>query len=201
MREDEEPNRRIQILKTTRSTHKKPSTVMSSTSTARDKAGCYQDTRRRIGALLNEKTDWVAAMATVACELHHSFAHYDWTGFYRPVGERTLLVGPYQGPHGCLRVDFGQGVCGAAARTRETQVVPDVGEASDYIACQSSTRSELVVPILTPEKELLAVLDVDSDTLGAFGTTDQEHLEALSERLGERFGKKGWGAIGRSIHR
>lgn len=164
---------------------------MSSTPTATDKAGRYQDTRRRIGALLDEQTDWVAVMATVACELHHSFDHYDWTGFYRPVGERTLLVGPYQGPHGCLRVDFDQGVCGAAARTRETQVVPDVGEAADYIACQSSTRSELVVPVLTPEKELLAVLDVDSDDLGAFDSTDQEHLEALCRGLGERFGKNG----------
>lgn len=162
-------------------------------STATDKATRYEDTRRRIGALLDEQTDWVAAMATVACELHHSFDHYDWTGFYRPVGDRTLLVGPYQGPHGCLQIDFDRGVCGAAARARETQVVPDVEKASDYIACQSSTRSEIVVPVLTPEKELLAVLDVDSDALGAFDSTDQKHLEALCKWLGERFRTNGAG--------
>ncbi|MFB6286814.1 MAG: GAF domain-containing protein [Candidatus Bipolaricaulia bacterium] len=163
-------------------------------SPATDKAARYEDTRRRIDALLDEQTDWIAAMATVACELHHSFDHYDWTGFYRPVGDRTLLVGPYQGPHGCLQIDFDRGVCGAAARARETQVVPDVEKASDYIACQSSTRSEIVVPVLTPEKELLAVLDVDSDSLRVFDSTDQEHLEALCRGLGERFGKNGAGS-------
>ncbi|MFB6277915.1 MAG: GAF domain-containing protein [Salinibacter sp.] len=158
--------------------------VVSST----DKADAYTDVRRRIDALLDTQTDWIAAMATVACELHHSFAYYDWTGFYRNVGDRQLLVGPYQGPHGCLQIDFDRGICGAAARSRETQLWPDVSEAPDHIACQSSTQSEVVVPVLTPDDELLAVLDVDSDALGAFDTTDREHLEALCENLGARFG-------------
>jgi len=152
-----------------------------------EKADTYVDTRRRIEALLDGQTDWVAAMATVACELHHSFARYDWTGFYRVVAEHRLLVGPYQGPHGCLHIDFDRGVCGAAARTRETQLVPDVEAFPDHIACQSSTRSEIVVPVLTPDDRLLAVLDVDSDTLGAFDETDQEHLESLCRMLGEQF--------------
>jgi len=176
MREDEDPKRRIQILKTTKFTHKKPSTVMSSTPTAGNKAARYEATRRRIDALLEEKRDWIAAMATVACELHHSFDHYDWTGFYRSFGDRTLLVGPYQGPHGCIQIDFDRGICGAAARNRETKVVSDVEEETDYIACQSSTRSEIVVPVLPPEKELLAVLDVDSDALQGYcicATVDQ----------------------------
>jgi len=159
----------------------------SSTATASDKAERYADTRRRIDALLDGPTDWVSAMATVACELHHSFDHYDWTGFYRAVSNDELLVGPYQGPHGCLHIDFDRGVCGAAARTRETQLWPDVSEAPDHIACQSSTRSEVVVPVLTPGDDLLAVLDVDSDTLGAFDTTDREHLEALCRDLGAQF--------------
>jgi len=151
------------------------------------KVETYVDTRRRIEALLDGQTDWVAAMATVACELHHSFARYDWTGFYRVVAEDRLLVGPYQGPHGCLHIDFDRGVCGAAARTRETHLVPDVEAFPDHIACQSSTQSEIVVPVLTPDDRLLAVLDVDSDTLGAFDETDQEHLEDLCRMLGEQF--------------
>jgi GAF domain-containing protein len=157
--------------------------VVSST----DKADAYTDVRRRIDALLDAPTDWIAAMATVACELHHSFAYYDWTGFYRNVGDRQLLVGPYQGPHGCLQIDFDRGICGAAARSRKTQLWPDVSEAPDHIACQSSTQSEVVVPVLTPDDELLAVLDVDSDALGAFDTTDRKHLEALCQDLGTKF--------------
>ena len=153
-----------------------------------DKAELYADTRRRIDALLDSPTDWISAMATVVCELHHSFDNFDWTGFYRNVGNRQLLVGPYQGPHGCLHIDYDRGVCGAAARTRTTQLWPDVSEAPDHIACQSSTQSEIVVPVITPDEELLAVLDVDSDTLGAFDETDREHLEALCTMLGERFG-------------
>ena len=162
-------------------------TANSATDTASEKAELYTDTRRRIDALLDGKTDWIAAMATVACELHHSFDHYDWTGFYRAVGDRQLLVGPYQGPHGCLHISFDRGVCGAAARTRETQRVPDVTKFPDHIACQSSTQSEIVVPVLTLDEELLAVLDVDSDALGAFDTTDQQHLEALCRDLGKQF--------------
>jgi len=156
--------------------------------TAVNKADAYTEARRRIDALLDGETDWIAGMTTVACELHHSFDYYDWTGFYRAVGNDHLVVGPYQGPHGCLHIDFDRGVCGAAARTRETQLWPDVSEAPDHIACQSSTQSEVVVPVVTPDDRLLAVLDVDSDTLGALDETDQEHLEALCRNLGDQFG-------------
>lgn len=147
----------------------------------------YADVRRRINALLDGETDWTAAMATVACELHHSFDYYHWTGFYRAVSEDLLIVGPYQGGHGCLRIPFDKGVCGAAARTEETQLVPDVEDFPDHIACSSSTRSEVVVPVLTPGGDLLAVLDVDSDDLAAFDETDQKQLEALCADLGEQF--------------
>ncbi len=147
----------------------------------------YTDVFDRIEALLDGETDWIAAMATVACELHHTFDYYDWTGFYRAVSDDLLVVGPYQGTHGCLRIPFDRGVCGAAARTRETQFVPDVEEADDHIACSSSTRSEVVVPVLTPDDTLLAVLDIDSDTLDAFTHVDQEMLERLCERLGAQF--------------
>lgn len=163
------------------------STVDSSPDAVADKAEIYEDVRRRISALLDEQGDWISAMATVACELHQSFDYYDWTGFYRAVGNRKLLVGPYQGPHGCLKITYDRGVCGAAARARETQLVPDVEEFPDHIACQSSTRSEIVVPVVTPDGELLAVLDVDSDALGAFDETDQKHLEELCDALGTQF--------------
>ena len=157
------------------------------TTTATAKADAYDDARRRIRALLNGETDWIAAMATVACELHHTFDRYDWTGFYRAVSDDHLIVGPYQGSHGCLHIDFDRGVCGAAARTQETQLVPDVEQFPDHIACSSSTRSEIVVPVLTPEGRLLAVLDVDSDALAAFDEADQAHLEALCADLGRQF--------------
>jgi GAF domain-containing protein len=160
---------------------------MSEPAVAAEKTDTYPEVRRRIDALLDGETDWIAAMATVACELHHSFEHYDWTGFYRAVGDERLVVGPYQGPHGCLHIDFDRGVCGAAARTRETQLWPDVSEAPDHIACQSSTQSEIVVPVCTPDDRLLAVLDVDSDALGALDDTDREHLEPLCRALGAQF--------------
>lgn len=151
------------------------------------RATAYTDVFDRIDALLEGETDWIAAMATVACELHHTFDYYDWTGFYRAVSDDLLVVGPYQGSHGCLRIPFDRGVCGAAARTRETQFVPDVEEAADHIACSSSTRSEVVVPVTTPDGQLLAVLDIDSDTLDAFTETDTQMLEQLATRLGEQF--------------
>lgn len=152
-----------------------------------DRSAAYDATFKRIDALLEGEDDWIAAMATVACELHHSFEVYDWTGFYRAVSDDLLVVGPYQGSHGCLRIPFDRGVCGAAARTQETQLVPDVEQFPDHIACSSSTRSEIVVPVLTPDDTLLAVLDVDSNDLAAFDETDQRHLEALCARLGQQF--------------
>ncbi len=153
-----------------------------------DKRERYLEVRASIDALLEGEDDWVAAMATVACELHHAFDHYDWTGFYRVVGDDLLVVGPYQGTHGCLRIPFARGVCGAAARKRETQLVPDVELFEDHIACSSTTRSEIVVPVLRPEGSVLAVLDVDSNAPAAFDAVDQEHLEALAAMLGQRFG-------------
>ena len=153
-----------------------------------DRAARYEAVLDRIAALLDDEDDWVAAMATVACELHHSFEHYDWTGFYRVVAPEMLAVGPYQGRHGCLRIPFEKGVCGAAARTQQTQRVPDVEAFPGHIACSSTTRSEIVVPVVTPEGRLLAVLDVDSDQPDAFDPHDQHYLEQLCQQLGERFG-------------
>lgn len=147
----------------------------------------HRDLTLRLSGLLDGEHDWIAALATVACELHHAFEGWHWTGFYRVTEPGLLVIGPYQGTHGCLRIPFDQGVCGAAARTRTTQLVPDVHAFPGHIACSSSTLSEIVVPVLSPDGRVLAVLDVDSDAPAAFDTLDQAFLEALASDLGRRF--------------
>jgi L-methionine (R)-S-oxide reductase len=163
------------------------SVVPRAASPTQKRAG-YDAVLASISALLDGERDWVAAMATVACELSRRFAYFDWTGFYRHVEPETLVIGPYQGGHGCLRIPFSRGVCGAAARERRTQLVPDVEAFPGHIACASSTRSEIVVPIFRPSGEVLAVLDVDSDDPAAFDEIDQAALEELARSLGARFG-------------
>lgn len=147
----------------------------------------YRQVADSIQSLLSANCDGIAAMATIACELHHAFAYYDWTGFYRVVGPEQLLIGPYQGTHGCLNIPFSRGVCGAAARTRKTQLVPDVEAFPGHIACSSSTLSEIVVPVLDGQQKLLAVLDVDSNAPAAFDEVDQEGLEMICRLYAERF--------------
>jgi L-methionine (R)-S-oxide reductase len=152
-----------------------------------ERAGRYRDVMRGLQSLLEGENDWVAAMATVSCELHHAFAYYDWTGFYRVVSPGLLVVGPYQGGHGCLRIPFERGVCGAAARTKTTQCVDDVQSFAGHIACSATTRSEIVVPVVAPGGAVLGVLDVDSDAPGAFRAADRHALETLCHDLGLRF--------------
>lgn len=130
-------------------------------------------------ALTHGERDSVALMATFACELHHAHALSDWTGFYRVVAPELLKIGPYQGGHGCLVIPFSRGVCGAAARSGQPQLVPDVDAFPGHIACASSTRSELVLPVWNGQGQLLGVLDLDSDTPDAFTLTDQAALTAL----------------------
>ena len=134
-------------------------------------------------------------MSTVACELHHAFDHFNWTGFYRTVRRGHLQVGPYQGGHGCIDISFGRGVCGTAAETRDTQLVPDVNAFPGHIACSSSTLSEIVVPVLAPDGTVIAVLDVDSDQQDAFDSEDQAALESLCHTLGQRWGSEALAAI------
>jgi GAF domain-containing protein len=135
----------------------------------------YTDLSARIRALTHGETDEVALMATLACEIHHSDDRFDWTGFYRVTQPELLKIGPYQGGHGCLVIPFSRGVCGAAARTREVQLVPDVNAFPGHIACASSTRSELVLPVFGLGKRLIGVLDIDSDQPDA--VTDQDAAE------------------------
>ncbi|KIT15667.1 GAF domain-containing protein [Jannaschia aquimarina] len=139
----------------------------------------YLDLAARIASLTDGEDDAVALMATVACELHHSDDRFDWTGFYRVVAPDLLKIGPYQGGHGCLVIPFDRGVCGACARTGEVQIVPDVDAFPGHIACASSTRSEIVLPVRDRRGALIAVLDIDSDRPDAFGETDAEALAAI----------------------
>ena len=139
----------------------------------------YPTLARTIASLTEGETDAVALMATVTCEVHHADARFDWTGFYRVVGPELLKIGPYQGGHGCLVIPFSRGVCGAAARSRSVQLVPDVDAFPGHIACASSTRSELVLPVFDGKGGLIAVFDIDSDQPDAFTTEDAEHLAEI----------------------
>jgi len=139
----------------------------------------YADLAARIAALAEGETDAVALMATLACEVHHADDRFDWTGFYRVVAPDLLKIGPYQGGHGCLTIPFARGVCGAAARERATQLVPDVEAFPGHIACASSTRSELVIPVFARGGRLIGVLDIDSDQEDAFTQEDAQRLEAI----------------------
>ncbi|MFD1912690.1 GAF domain-containing protein [Halodurantibacterium flavum] len=139
----------------------------------------YTDLAARIRSLCEGETDTVALMATVACEVHHADARFDWTGFYRVVAPELLKIGPYQGGHGCLVIPFSRGVCGAAARTGKVQLVPDVDAFPGHIACASSTRSELVLPVWNGAGRLLGVFDIDSDQPDAFTETDATALSAI----------------------
>ena len=141
----------------------------------------YPTLQRTIAALTEGETDEIALMATIACEVHHSDARFDWTGFYRVVGPELLKIGPYQGGHGCLVIPFSRGVCGAAARTGEAQLVRDVHAFAGHIACASSTLSELVLPVWNGAGRLIAVFDIDSNQAGAFDDDDAHALAGILE--------------------
>ncbi|WP_188479183.1 GAF domain-containing protein [Primorskyibacter flagellatus] len=146
----------------------------------------YDSLSKTAAALTEGETDPVALMATLACEIHHADDRFDWTGFYRVTEPGLLRIGPYQGGHGCLVIPFDRGVCGAAARTGETQLVPDVDAFPGHIACASSTRSELVIPVRNAGGEIIAVLDIDSDQPDAFDENDARELAAI---LAATFGR------------
>ncbi|MEP2680390.1 MAG: GAF domain-containing protein [Sulfitobacter sp.] len=139
----------------------------------------YQTLSKTIAALTEGEDDAVALMATIAGEVHHADDRFDWTGFYRVTAPELLKIGPYQGGHGCLVIPFSRGVCGAAARTGEVQLVEDVDAFPGHIACASSTRSELVLPVWNGAGDLLGVFDIDSDQPNAFTQADADALAAI----------------------
>ena len=142
------------------------------------KARAYELVQEAFDQVMGDTSDIVTAMATMSALLHHGFG-FLWTGFYRVVSPELLRVGPYQGTLGCLEIRFGKGVCGAAAAERRTVIVPDVDQFPGHITCDARSRSEIVVPVLGPGRELLGVLDIDSDQANTFDTDDQAGLERL----------------------
>ena len=145
-----------------------------------NRQAAYDQLFRTLDALFAGETDHISIMATVSCELFHQFDHVHWVGFYRNTGGEVLKLGPYQGGHGCLTISFDQGVCGQCAREKRLLNIPDVNAIPHHIACSGSTRSEIVVPMLSTDEELLFVLDLDSDLSAAFDEVDELRLAQLN---------------------
>ncbi|MDB5430808.1 MAG: hypothetical protein JWP35_1924 [Caulobacter sp.] len=153
-----------------------------------DKTQRYREVAEEIASVLEGEPNLTARMATVASMLAASFEHYFWTGFYvvDPERERELVVGPYQGTLGCLRIAFGRGVCGTVAESGRTQLVEDVNAFPGHIACDSHSQSEVVAPVFDADGRLIAVFDVDSDRPAAFDATDVAGIETI---LAQVFGR------------
>jgi len=144
------------------------------------KPDAYRALKEQFDAVCEGVTDPVAVMATMSCLLHFGFGHL-WTGFYRRSGPAQLIVGPYQGTLGCMDIAFGRGVCGTAAQTRKTVIVPDVRLFPGHIACDARSLSEIVVPVLDVRGEVIAVLDIDSERTNTFDEDDRRELERWVE--------------------
>ena len=149
---------------------------------AADKATLYGDLASALEALVADEPDAIANMANVAALIWESLPDLNWAGFYRNLGGE-LVLGPFQGRPACIRIPFGSGVCGAAAATRQVQRVDDVHAFPGHIACDSASNSELVVPILGADGELIAVLDLDSPKHARFTQEDEAGCVRLAEIL------------------
>ncbi len=151
---------------------------------AGSKADLYRDLVSALDGLTAGEPDAIANMANAASLLWEYLPGLNWAGFYRNVGGE-LVLGPFQGKAACIRIPFGSGVCGAAAATRETQLVEDVHAFPGHIACDAASASEIVVPIIV-DGELLGVLDLDSPHVARFDAEDQAGCEKLAALLGPR---------------
>ena len=139
----------------------------------------YLQLNQQLAALIGDERDFVANMANMAALLFHQLPDLNWAGFYL-MREGELVLGPFQGKPACIRIPLGRGVCGTAAATRETQLVPDVHAFPGHIACDSASLSEIVVPLIK-NGELIGVLDVDSPVLDRFDDTDKAAFERIAE--------------------
>lgn len=144
----------------------------------------YTDVEMQISGVLDGEPNRTARLATVACLLSQAFEDFYWTGFYLvdPDKPKELVVGPYQGTLGCLRIPFGRGVCGTAAIDRETEIVENVHAFPGHIACDAATESEIVVPVFDGD-ELIGVLDIDSTRKAAFDQSDAAALERIAAMI------------------
>ena len=150
-----------------------------------EKNALYADITQQILAVIDGETNQDARIVTAICLLHQGIDYFDWTGIYKvdPQKPDELVIGPYQGSLGCLRIPFAKGkvrgVCGASAASQDTVIVDDVHEFTGHISCDSRMQSEIVVPIFTKAGALYGVLDIDSLDIGQFSIADQTHLEGL----------------------
>lgn len=150
------------------------------------KEEAYKFVEQQILAVLDGEINQTAQMATISCLLSQAFPdRFYWTGFYLvdPLNQKELVVGPYQGTLGCLRIPFGRGVCGTAALTGEIQIVPDVHMLENHIACDASSSSEIVIPVYNNQKDLIAVFDVDSTSKNAFDQVDAKALHSILKHV------------------
>jgi L-methionine (R)-S-oxide reductase len=159
--------------------------IIHATATKEEK---YKTLVPQITALIGDETDLVANLANVAAALKETF-HFFWVGFYivknnaMPAGGPELVLGPFQGPIACTRIGLGKGVCGTSWKEKKTIIVPNVDEFPGHIACSSASKSEIVVPVFNKQNEVVMVLDVDSDQLNSFDSTDQRYLEQVVSAL------------------
>lgn len=142
----------------------------------------YKELLPQLEALIGDEPDAVANMANICAALRSTFGFF-WVGFYL-VKNGQLVLGPFQGPVACTRIDKGKGVCGTAWLKEETQLVPDVEQFPGHIACSALSKSEIVIPLINAQQEVFGVLDVDSDLLNDFDTTDQRYLTQVTSLLG-----------------
>lgn len=149
------------------------------------KESTYNLLAKQIKATLEGEDNVIAKMATISCMLKHAFDTYYWCGFYLVDNAKVdeLIIGPYQGTLGCLRIKKGRGVCGSAWKLETTQIVEDVHKLENHIACDSASNSEIVVPVYS-NNQIIAVFDVDSTEYAAFDETDKLFLEKI---LAENF--------------
>jgi GAF domain-containing protein len=151
-----------------------------------DKATAYREVAVEVASVVKGETSRTARYATTVSLLVAAFGgRFFWCGFYEvdPLKANELVVGPYQGTLGCMRIAFGKGVCGTSAQKRETIIVPDVHAFPGHIACDSRSNSEIVVPVFDTAGALVAVLDVDSTAFAAFDEIDRTGLEAVCRAM------------------
>lgn len=143
----------------------------------------YKEIIKNLRSLLHEENDEITIMSTIACEVYQSFDYLNWVGFYRLINNNTLKVGPYQGTHGCLTITLDKGVCGKCASTKEIQIENDISKIPYHIACSSSTKSEIVLPVLAYDKKLISVFDLDSVEFNSFDEIDVKYLIQITEMI------------------